>query len=647
MFNLFRSQKQVVRYLLGAILLFVAFSMVITLVPGLFTAPVGGSQLVLAEVGGREITIPEVNLELRAYSQGETVAPADLQRFARQIIEDQIGRKVLLDQAEKLGLAPSEEEVAEWLKFQFPMLFPEGKFVGGPRYAAFIADRYKMSVPQFEEQFREEMMLSLRLRRLIEDSAMVYEEDLRAAFKRANEKAKIDYVQVSGDAFQDEVEVSEEEIAEYYENNKRRFRTPGKVRLKMLTLEGDWQPEMEIPEEEVRRYYSRNREEFRVSDRVRASHILFMTDGKDQEEIPEIKAKAEEVLGRIRNGADFAELAKEHSEDTVSAQKGGDLGWVTRGQMVVNFEDAAFALEEGETSDLVETEYGFHIIRVHERDEARYQPFEEVEDDIRDRLREERAHMARIERVDKAVNLASLHGAELEKVAGEVGGEVRTFPPFPLVNPPNEVRTHARLWNRLQLAEPGEVITASREGDTILAVITEQIPAEQRPLEEVREQIVTTLRQQKARELAYEQAQKIADAAREEGSSLEDAAAEFGPKVKSSEFFTRDGSIEGIGSVGSLGPDPFVREEGTLIGPVSAGNSQVVYRVAGYQEPDYSKLEEGEQAEKLLEDQLDQRRQEAFQLFRQAAIDRYQKEGLIVRYEDRIAEYLESIARVS
>ena len=137
-----------------------------------------------------------------------------------------------------------------------------------------------------------------------------------------------------------------------------------------------------VTDEDLRRAYNQNRDRYRLPERVHVRHILLKTTDKPKEELPKIKARAEDLLKQIKGGADFAELAKKNSEDPGSAVKGGDLDWIARGQTVKNFEDAAFSLKPKEISNVITTEYGFHIIQVLEKEEPRVKPFEEVKAEL-------------------------------------------------------------------------------------------------------------------------------------------------------------------------------------------------------------------------------------------------------------------------
>lgn len=165
----------------------------------------------------------------------------------------------------------------------------------------------------------------------------------------------------------------------------------------------NFEKNLKISDEEMEKYYEEHKTDY-YKDEVKASHILISTvddNGKELSEAKkkEAKKKAEEILKKAKNGEEFSELAKDNSDDTGSASQGGDLGYFTKGQMVQEFEDAAFSLESGEISDIVESEYGYHIIKVYDKIDEQL-PFDEVKDEIKSTLTEDK-YIENIEEISK------------------------------------------------------------------------------------------------------------------------------------------------------------------------------------------------------------------------------------------------------
>ncbi len=640
MFNLFRSQKQAVRLFLGGLLLLVAASMVITLIPGLFSSASNLSDPVLAEVGDRVVTIQEVQARLRDYARAGQLPPDSMSFMAAQIVENLINEKVLLDEAERLGLTPNEEEVAESLRTQLPFLFPDGVFVGNDAYSGFIRQRFQLSIPEFEENFRRSLILDSRLKRLVTDNVFLSDEELEKIYRRQHEQSKIEYVTVDPAGFQSKVEPTEEQVKEYFEKNKARYRVQEKRSVKMITIDSKALPEPEITAAEIERFYNQNRTRFETPEQIRASHILFMTTDKSEEEIAEIEKKAQQVLKELKEGGDFAALAKKYSEDPGTADKGGDLGWVTRGQMVDNFERASFALKAGEISDLVKTEYGFHIITVHERQNAHQKPLEEVREEIRQDLIAERQQLDRMRVIDEALAVVRKFGRDMEAAGQQLGIPVETYDNISRVAPPPQVTQWPDLLAAVFSAAEGEVVTSGQDEKTVVAVITAVTPPRDAEFAEVADRVRRDFITEQTRELAKQRAEEIAKKAREADGNLRQVASQYGLKTETSEFFDRSGAVKDVGPASLLGETAF-GPPGTIGGPV--GGRYAVFRVVAHQEADMSQFEA--QREELRERELGTRQTEIFEIYKALTRRRYEQEGKITKHQDRVDNFIDLLSR--
>ena len=191
------------------------------------------------------------------------------------------------------------------------------------------------------------------------------------------------------DKFREGLEATDAEIATYFEEHKNELKVPDKrkVRYALVDLQGI-RSRTQISPQDIERSYKDNQQQYSTPEQVRASHILLKTEGKDE---AAVKKQAEELLAKVKAGADFADLAKKHSQDETSAAKGGDLDFFGKGQMVPEFDKVAFALPPGQISDLVKTQYGYHIIKVTEKKPATTKTLDEVRAQIEDQLKWERA----------------------------------------------------------------------------------------------------------------------------------------------------------------------------------------------------------------------------------------------------------------
>ena len=293
-------------------------------------------------------------------------------------------------EADRMGLRVSDEEHADLLKKLVPTAFTGDTFIGMDRYTAEVQARFQMSVPEFETEVKN-ALLQQKFQQLVTDGVTASDDEVREEFRRENEKIKLDYVVIKPEDLQSKVEVSDADLAAYFDKNKAQYVVPERrtVDYAVLSL-AQLRQRTPVTEDDEKVYYQSHIDQYKLEDRAHVAHILFKTVGMTDAEAAEVKKKAEDVLNKAKHGGNFADLAKQYSEDTTK-DKGGDLGWIVRGQTVPEFEAAAFSLPKGSISDLVKTQYGFHIIQVIDRETARTQTLDEVKASIVNQLQQEKA----------------------------------------------------------------------------------------------------------------------------------------------------------------------------------------------------------------------------------------------------------------
>ncbi|MDA1312577.1 MAG: peptidylprolyl isomerase [Acidobacteria bacterium] len=642
MFNLFRSQKKVVKYLLGSILSITALSMVITLIPGLMNNPDTTGDVALGEVDGRPITAQIVATHMR--SQG---VPSDLPLnsvilSSASAVNALVEREVLLMEAEKLGLFPDDQEVADWLKFQMPMLFPDGVFVGSATYARYVRETFRLSVPEFERQLAVSLAVDTRLRRLVTSNIVVPNSELLKDYKNRNQEAKIEFIKVAPEDFTSQVEISEEELRARFEQEKARHRIPEERTVKVLTVDDSGLPEPEIPETRLRQYYSSNRAVYHMPEQARASHILFTLE-PGQEENPEKEAKAKEVLKKIRDGADFAAMAKEFSEDVANAGSGGDLGFFNQGEFPEAFEKATFALEPGAISEVVKSVAGYHIIKLQEHEAGRTQPFEEVRAQIQGTLRTETYQTARVKVIDEITAAAREAGEDLESVGRKYNFEVKTFGPFNVNDPPPQIAGDQVFVNTLFTSEPGTPATSNQEGVTKIGIVTSLEPMRLAEFEEVRATVRESLLEEKTQGLAQKRAEQIAEAAQQPGATLRQIASRFGSRVRSSNLFKTTDMIDDLGRAAELGPDPFEGDLNVVVGPRKVGDNFAIFQAVERKEADMGRFED--QRENIRRTRLDMRVNAEFRVYAEGKVAEYEAAGRVHKYDTRVREFAATYTR--
>ncbi|MDO6838115.1 SurA N-terminal domain-containing protein [Paraglaciecola chathamensis] len=314
-----------------------------------------------------------------------TADSAYLQQFRQGVLDRLIGDKLIEQAAVDLGLRVSDAQIKQAIvampEFQF-----DGKF-DNERYSAVL--RQAGFQPN---EFRDYMRVDMTRRQLsnaLLGSEFTLLEETTQAYKLQQQTRDARYLTVPADMFKDDVTVSQSDVENYYQANITQFDTQQQVSLAYVELSvDDLLAGIEVSEDEAEQYYEQNIQDFRTQEERRASHILIEF-GDDQQKAEQ---QAEDILAKINNGEDFAELAETFSSDTFSAENGGDLDWFSMGMMDPAFEDAAFALQNvGDVSDVVESEFGFHIIKLTDVKPEETSPFADVKEDVIAKLKAERA----------------------------------------------------------------------------------------------------------------------------------------------------------------------------------------------------------------------------------------------------------------
>ena len=510
MFYLFRSRAKLVKYLLTAFLLVLALSMLTYLIPGFGSSTDSSSGQVIAEIGKDTLTTLDAERGLRRALQSRQMPPELAQLYVPQIIDQMISERALAYEAQRLGFDVSKTELADAIQTAIPQLFPNGQFAGKEAYANFLSQQ-NTSIPEFEDNMRKQMLLT-KLRDLALQGVIVTPAEVEKEYRRKNYKVKLEFVAISTDKLKSQVSVTDQQIQEFYSKNAAQFRTPEKRSFDMLVADPAKIAEaITIPDAELLRAYNANLDRFRMPERVKVRHILLKTTEKPPAEIPKIQAKAEDLLKQLKAGADFATLAKKNSEDPGSAEKGGDLGWIARGQTVKNFEDTAFSLKPNELSGVIKTEYGFHIIQVLEKEPARVKPFSEVKNDLADDRKKQMVNDREQTMADQA--RAALVKAPLdgEKIAAQLGAEFYKVDKVSPGDPIPQIGVNKEFEEALSSLKRGEVspVLQAPGNKLVVVAVTDVVPSGQAPLSEVAGKIRQSLTDTKVLELLSQRANEV------------------------------------------------------------------------------------------------------------------------------------------
>jgi peptidyl-prolyl cis-trans isomerase D len=639
MFNLFRTRAKAVRYLLTVLLGLVALSMVVTLIPGFGSQTGVQSDQVVAEIGGDALSMREVQTTIQNAIKGRQVPPEMVQFYVPQFVDQLIAERAVAYQAERMGFRISDEETANAIRSMLAQYFP-GE-IKREDYQRFLAQQ-GMSVDQFENNVRRNLLL-LRLQNIALEGAVVTPDEVEREYRRKNDKVKVEYVKYSPPAnLASQVTVTPEEIQNYYNAQKASFQTPEKRSFNLLLAdEAKIGAAYQVSDGQLRAAYNSSLDRYRTPERVRVRHILIKTTDKPAEEVAKAEAKAKDLLKQLKAGADFAELATKNSEDPGSAAKGGDLDWVTRGQTVPNFETAAFSLQPKQLSDVIKTEYGFHILQVLEKEQARVKPFEEVRDQIATDLRREGVYNRMQEAIDQARAELIRSPKDAEQIAAKYGLSYYNVQNVGPTDSLPEIGTNAELSGTVTSIRTGEVSQPVQVMPTKLAIaqVTAIQPPRQAELAEVENDIRSRITSQKVQQLTEQRLKEATETLKNAGGDLRAVAKKLGLEVKTTDFFALEGAAEGIGPASALA-DAFTKPVGSVVGPVSLAGDVVLAKVVEKQPADMAQL--AATRESLV---LELKRKKAAQrkeLFEDGLITQLIREGKVKKNPEAINRVVQS-----
>jgi peptidyl-prolyl cis-trans isomerase D len=633
MFDFFRRRDRNVRILLTILLGFVALSMVAYLVPGGPGAPgMGANDTVIAEIGNEQITMMEVQRTLQGAMRGKQFPPEMMQNYIPTLVDQMIAERAVAYQAGRMGFTISEDELGNALRSMLGNLLQGG--FDKERYAAFLAQQ-NLTVADFESNVRKQMLLT-KLRNIVLEGVVVTPDEIESEFRRRNEKVKLDYILFNTENLRKQVNLTPEDLSTYFAANNAGYRIPEKRSFEVLVAnEEKIGASINLTDDELRKLYAASLDRYRTGERVMARHILLMTQNKSADDVKKLEAKAADLLKQVKGGGDFAELAKKNSDDPGSAPKGGDLGWVTKGQMVPNFEATAFSLKKGEISNVIKTEYGFHIVQVTEREDARVKPFDEVKAELATESKKQLVFdrmQSSIEQARAALVKSPASGAQIAQqfnlshyVVQNAGSN----------DPIQEIGINAEFAGSMFGLQKGGVtpVVTAPGNKVAIGVLTGVTPARPAELAEVMDQVREQATGVKVRELLAAKSAELARSAPQAGGDLAKLAKSIGGEVKTTAEFGRDGAAEGIGEAAYF-VEAFVKPVGTVIGPVTMPGQVVLAKVAAKVEADMAKL--AAEREGMVSALKGRKSQERKDLFEDGLVHRLIEQGKVKINTDAI-----------
>ena len=587
-----------VKIILGGLLVLICASMAITLIPGFGSnlgigAPPAG---VVATIGDQTVTVSEVEREARAMlrqqmPRGGPQASMLMPYFASQAAQQLINEKALVAEAHRMGLRVSDDELRDELQHGElgATFFPNGKFIGTEEYETLL-QQHELTVPQFEAQ-EKEFILIRKLRALVSSTAFVPDADVRDEFNKRNTKVKFEYAVISQADILKGLHPTDEELKAYYERNKAQYNNsiPEKRQIKYVIADSaKMAAATTVTDQDLQSYYDQHRDEYRVPEQVKVTHILIKIPlpapgaKVDEKAVADARAKAEDVLKQVKGGGDFAKLAEKYSDDPGSAKSGGELGWIGRGRTVPEFEKAAFSLGKGETSDLVQSSYGFHIIRVEDKQTAHLKTLAEVKSEIEEKVKQEKAARATEASANAFLSQARTDG--FDKAAAAKGQAAVTTDFFSRTDTlpgmaANPQFTEA-VFGETDKAPPD--IVQIPQGYVVFQLLGIKPPATP-TFEEVRSKVESQFKNERAGFLLQQKTQELSDRAKADH-DLKKAAKDLGATTKTSDLVPPDGQVPDIGSMANASAI-FSLKPGDISGPITAAGNGVVAQLLEKQAP--------------------------------------------------------------
>lgn len=616
------------KYALTAILAVICIAMAWYLVPSFSGESFGISKTpAVATVSGQDVTVLEVQRQARQMidQQGSRLgaqAAMLMPYFTQQAAQQLVNEKVLLYEANRMGLRASDDDVRDFLhRGQLgETLFPGGNFVGEQAYKDF-ASRLGFTVPQLEQAVKDDIVVN-KLRAIVSGTASVSDAEIKQQFEKQNTKVKFDYAVIKKDDILKAIKPADAELKAYYDRNKQTYvnSIPEKRQLKYVVIDNSrLLAQTQVTQQDLENYYDQRRDNYRVPGQVDVRQILIKKPlpddaGKvDQKAVEQAHSKADDILKQLKAGGNFADLAKKNSEDAETAKNGGSLGWVQPDAFPVESVSKTVAsLPKGGTSDVIDAGYAYVILHVDDKQEAHVKTLDEVKAEIEPQIKQQKASQAAQNLADQLLSDArgpkGLDGAAAAKGLQVVSTDfVTSKDALPGIG--NDQQFTGAAFSQSANAPPDEV--ALHQGYAIYQVTAVKPPATP-TFEEIKSRVEQEFKNERAAQDLQQKTQELSDRAKSEH-DLKKAAKELGAAYKTSDFILPDAQVPDIGSMSGGAAVAFTLNPGEISGPINNGNNGVVLSVTDRQAP--TDQEFTAKKDQIREGLVQQKQQEAFGLF--------------------------------
>jgi peptidyl-prolyl cis-trans isomerase D len=634
-----RATKAIFAVVIGAAII----TMVITLVPGIFDNGAANNPSIYA-------TVRTPGWLGRITGDSTAIKSEDVQRAAQQQMQQQqlpdfylqfvmsragqleVERAVLAHEADHLGLRVSDDDLRHYLQNgpYAQYLFPGGKFIGQEQYINFVESAFHLPITQFESEVKSDIELQ-RLQALVTGGVSVSDSAVRAQYLQTGTKVKFDYAVISAADIKTTINPSDAELQAFFKANATHYANaiPETRKIAFISFDSSNLPsgQAQVSDADAQAYYNAHLDQYKTPEQVKTRHILItVPKGADAKTDAAAKAKAEDVLKQVKAGGNFAALAKKYSDDPGSKDQGGELPMIATSSLDPAYGQAAMALNPGQTSGLVRSSFGYHIIQTEAKDTAHVKTFAEVKPSIVVQLQTQKsagaaqsyaAQLAAEARKDGLAKTAAAH--KLHVITTDYVAKTGIIPSLA-----DSTSLLAAAFDAAKGAAPEPASTG--EGYAIFQV--EDIQAAHAPdFASYKSHILDDYRAQKTPELLNAQLIKLSDRAKVLN-DLHKAAAEMKIEVKSSDLVGRDAQVTDIGALSGAASVVFTMPKGAISGPINEGVNGAVIQLTDKQQPSADDIAKNFDVTK--QKLLGQQRQEAFSVFVDSLMNRYEKAGAII-----------------
>jgi peptidyl-prolyl cis-trans isomerase D len=642
MIRFLQQDNKLTKIIFGVIIGAAVISMVVYLIPGLMDAGTVNSQDVYA-------TVHAPGLMGRIFGETTEVKTTQVAKMAQRQLQQQkypdfllpymmnragqieIQRAILKQEADRLHLQVSDADLVRELKTGpfAQYLFPGGNYVGDAGYINFIQQAIdpQMTRNEFESEVKDSMELQ-RLQALVTGGASVSEAAVKEAYRVQGTKVKFDYAVVSPEDLKKSINPSDADLEKWFKDNSSKYAkaVPETRKIEYAAFDASKLPggKQAVTDADILAYYTAHASEYKTDEQVKTRHILINAPtGTDAKTDAAAKAKAQDVLKQVQAGGNFADLAKKYSDDKGSAEQGGELPMIPTAQLDKTYAAAAMGLNPGQTSGLVKSAFGYHIIQTEQKQQAGTKPLAEVKDAIVQVLQQQKQGAQEQQFAQQLAAEAQKNG--LDKTAAAHGLKAVTTDYIAKDGVIGGLSDATALLGQAFTADKGAAPGTASTGDGYAVFQVVDVKAAHAPdFATAKSHILDDYREQKLPQLLNEQTAKLAARAKVLN-DLKKAAAEMKIPVKTSDLVAQDGQVPDVGSMSGPGKVAFSLAKGQISGPVDAGTNGVVLAVTDKQEPSADDM--AKNFDQTREQLLNQQRDQMFQVFLGTLSQKYQNGG--------------------